>query len=399
MMERAEVVVIGGGVIGTSIAFHLAKLGMTDVRLLERSHLAAGSTGRSVGIVEGSFASEVNVRLAMRGFEELSHFEELTGQTAGFHRRRYLETVSDPRHLSHLEKVLRIRRALGLSGRILSPEEVLEVFPELRVDDVAYALLTEEAGFCDPHLVATGYAEAARQMGVRIRTRTPVERILVDRGKVCAVRTPDGEVRTDVVVNAAGPWCNELNRPLGFELPLNLWQRQIFVTTPHPEIPADRPIYLDLTGRFYFRQELDGGFILGLVEDTAAKDLANPETDWSFKTKAVSAAVRRVPKLAETSIANAWSGIVTFTPDQMPILGPVREAKGLYLANGLSGYGVMTSPGVGLAIAEMIVHGESRTIDVSSLAYDRFQGGPASKDGGLWLPREGPVSGPQGERG
>jgi sarcosine oxidase subunit beta len=146
-------------------------------------------------------------------------------------------------------------------------------------------------------------------------------------------------------------------------------------------------MYIDLPGRFYFRQELDGGFVLGLVEDDPAResDLANPETDWDFKTQAVEAAVHRVPNLAETSIANAWSGIVSFTPDQLPILGPVKEAKGLYLANGMSGYGVMISPGVGLALAEMIAYGESKTIDISNLGYERFQGQESVKGAGLWL--------------
>jgi len=212
--------------------------------------------------------------------------------------------------------------------------------------------------------------------------------VLVERGEVAGVRTEHGEVRAPVVVNAAGPWCNDLNRPLGFEVPVSLWQRQIFVTTPHPEIPADRPLYIDLTGRFYFRQELDGGFVLGLVEDVAAKDLANPETDWDFRTKAAEAGVHRVPKLAETSIANAWSGIVTFTPDQLPIVGPVPAIQGLYLANGMSGYGVMISPAVGLVLAEMIADGEAKSIDVSALRYERFQESRAEKAAGLWLTDE-----------
>ncbi len=189
------------------------------------------------------------------------------------------------------------------------------------------------------------------------------------------------------MVNAAGPWANDLNQSLRIELPLFRWQRQIFVTTPHPKIPNDRPMYIDVSGRFYFRQELDGGFVLGLVEDdpATASDLANPETDWDFKTRAVAAAVHRVPALAETGIAAAWSGIVTFTPDQMPILGRVQEAEGYFLANGMSGYGVMISPGVGVAIAEMIVRDDSKTIDVSALAYDRFKRGRRPTDAGLWF--------------
>ncbi len=387
MTERAEVVIVGGGIVGTSIAFHLTQLGVTDVLLLERSHLAAGSTGRSVGIVETNYAPEVDVALAKAGYDEFQRFPEIVGGTADFHPRSYLETVATPEQIPHLEAVQASGRRFGLHPRLVSRDEMTEVFPELRVDDIAAGILSPEAGFCDPHSAATSYAAAAERRGVRVRTRTKVERVLVEHGEVAGVRTDRGDVHTSTVVNAAGPWCNDLNRPLGFELPVLLWQRQIFVTTPHPQIPNDRPLYIDIPGRFYFRQELDGGFVLGLVENDPAeeRDLADPETDWGFKTRAVEAAVHRIPKLAETSIANAWSGVVTFTPDQLPVLGPVKEAKGFYLANGMSGYGVMISPGVGLALAEMIAHGESKTIDVSALGYARFGDKAATEGGGLWF--------------
>ncbi len=388
MVERADAVIVGGGVIGTSIAFHLSRLGMTDIVLLERSHLAAGSTGKSVGIVETTYATDVNVALAKAGWEELRNFREVTGHTADFHARDYIETVDSERHRSYLEATVEIGRRHGLRPRIVQASEIAQAFPEMGVDDVAAGLFSDEAGFCDPHSVANGYAKAANEKGVRIRTRANVKRVLHERGEVVGVRTDSDEIRAAVVVNAAGPWCNELNKPLGFEIPVNTWQRQIFVTSPHPEIPADRPMYVDVTGRFYFRQELDGGFVLGLVEDTAAKDLASPETDWDFKTRAVEAAVHRVPKLADTQIASAWSGIVTFTPDQLPVLGPVPRIRGFYLANGMSGYGVMISPAVGTVLAEMIVHGESRTIDVSALGYERFREAREARSAGLWLANE-----------
>lgn len=387
MDSQAEAVVVGGGVIGASVAFHLAKLGMRDLVLLERSHLAAGSTGRSVGLIETNYALEVNVALAKHGYEEFTRFNEITGGTADFHRRRYLETVAERPQEGHLEHAVEVGVRHGVHVRLVNPEEIHEAFPELRTDDVTRGLLSEDAGFCDPHSVASSYAAAAQRLGARIQTKTPVQRILVNDGQVRGVHTAEGDLRAPVVINATGPWCNDLLDPLGIRLPIARWQRQIFVTSPLPAIPNDRPMYIDLPGRFYFRQELDGGFVLGLVEDDPAADseLANPETDWEFKTRAVEAAVHRVPLLAETSIANAWSGVVTFTPDQLPILGPVREARGLYLANGMSGYGVMISPGVGLALAEMIIRGESKTIDVSGLAYDRFQGQEFTKGAGLWL--------------
>lgn len=387
MERKAEAVVIGGGVIGASIAFHLAKLGLRETVLLERSHLAAGSTGRSVGLIETNYALDVNVGLAKCGFDEFMRFPEITGGNADFHRRPYLETVAAKEQEGHLQQAVEMGKRHGIHVSLVDPAEIAAAFPELRVDDVTCGLLSQDAGFCDPHSVTTSYAAAAQRLGVTVETKAAVERILVERGRVQGVRTSAGEIHAPVVVNATGPWGNDLLEPLGINLPLTRWQRQIFVTSPHPDIPNDRPMYIDLPGRFYFRQELSGGFILGLVEDDPAKEseLANPETDWAFKIRAVEAAVHRVPKLAETSITNAWSGIVTFTPDQLPILGPVNEAAGLYLANGMSGYGVMISPGVGTALAEMIVRGESKTVDVSGLAYDRFHGRDFVKGAGLWL--------------
>jgi sarcosine oxidase subunit beta len=387
-MERpAEAVVIGGGVIGTSVAFHLAKLGLRDIVLLEQSHLAAGSTGRSVGLIETNYALDVNIALAKRGYEELRRFAEVTGGTADFHRRPYLETVAARGQEEHLERAVAMGKRHGVHVDLVEPHEIAEVFPELRVDDVTRGLLSQDAGFCDPHSVAASYAAAAQRLGAEVRTKTPAERILVEHGRVLGVRTAAGDIRAPIVVNATGPWCNDLLAPLGITLPVARWQRQIFVTSPHPQIPNDRPMYIDLPGRFYFRQELSGGFILGLVEDDPARDsvLANPETNWEFKTRAVEAAVHRVPKLAETAIANAWSGVVTFTPDQLPVLGPVKEPSGLYLANGMSGYGVMISPGVGVALSELIVRGESKTIDISGLGYNRFQGKDFVRGAGLWL--------------
>ncbi|HYM39330.1 MAG TPA: FAD-binding oxidoreductase [Thermoplasmata archaeon] len=387
MRLKADAVIVGGGVIGTSVAFHLAKLGMRDTVLLEQAHLAAGSTGRSVGIIETNYALEVDVALAKAGYDEFSRFADVTGGTADFHRRAYLETVANPAQEGHLERAAEVGRAHGVRVRLVGPDEIRAVFPELCVDDVSRGLLSEDAGFCDPHGVASSYAAAAQRLGVEVATKTAAERLLVDHRQVRGVQTSGGDITAPVVVNATGPWCNDLLAPLGIRLPIARWQRQIFVTSPHPEIPNDRPMYIDLPGRFYFRQELDGGFVLGLVEDDPARDseLANPETDWEFKTRAVAAAIHRVPKLAATSIANAWSGVVTFTPDQLPILGPVQEAAGLYLANGMSGYGVMISPGVGQALAELIAHGESKTIDVSGLTYDRFRGKKVVKGAGLWL--------------
>jgi sarcosine oxidase subunit beta len=384
MEERVEVVIAGGGVVGTSVAFHLAALGVTDVVLLERAHLASGSTGRSVGIVETAYGTSLNVGLAKQGFDELSRFPEVTGETADFHPRPYLETVCGPERRHHLDETRRLCESSGLHARILEPTDVREVFPEMHTADLAGGVLVREAGFVDPTSVANGYARAARRLGVRVRTETPVERVLVERGEVVAVRTREGTIPCDSVVNAAGPWCNDLNRPLGFEVPVSLWQRQIFVTSPHPDIPPDRPIYVDLTGRFYFRQELDGSFLLGLVEDVAAKDLANPETDWDFEARAVEAAIHRVPKLAETRITNGWSGVVTFTPDQVPVVGPAPRVKGLFLANGMSGYGVMISPAVGQALAELIVSGRARSLDLAALSLERFEGGAGSSGSGLW---------------
>lgn len=382
-----KVVVIGGGVIGTSVAYYLCKRGGVEIDLVEQRSIASGATGRSVGIVSPIFHNEVNIRMAKLGYDEIRRFKDATGCDPDFHKRPYFETISSDAQLRTLKQGVHLQRMLGVESTLVEPEEVASIFPEMNVDDIVCGAFSPDAGFVDPHQLANAYASAAKDLGVRVLLGCCVTGLLQDGKRVNGVQTSSGTIQADAVVNAAGPWANEVNKFAGFSIPLDLWQRQIFVTTPHPSIPNGRPIYIDLSSRFYFRQELDGGFVLGLVEDLKARELMNPETDWTFKTKTVEAAVRRVPMMAELSIRNGWSGVVDFTPDQLPVLGPVPSIEGFYLANGLSGYGVMISPAVGILLSEWILNGKPRTMDASRLSYDRILSGEELTSTGLWVAR------------
>lgn len=369
--------------IGASIAYHLTLRGAT-VTLLERNAIASGSTGRSVAICSPAYSNEVNVALAKVGFRAIRDFQRQVGFESGFVPRTQLMAVPRPFDVARLKEVEALHRHHDLPTEALGPDAVAEVFPELRTEDLAGALYLREGGFGDPHLVTQGLLRGAKDQGAQILTNTPVGAIEVAGGRVRGVRTPGSMIEAPLVVNAAGPWCNEVHALLGLSLPVRVWQRMIFVTSPHPSIPNDRPIFEDVVGRFYFRQELNGGFLLGLVEDRVPGDKDDVDLDWGFLEACLTAAVHRVPALEKVDVVGGWSGLVTYSPDHCPIIGSMGP-EGYFAANAMSGYGFTISYAVGLAMAELILDGQARSVDISLLRPSRFAEGSPVRGGGLWL--------------
>ncbi len=384
MGSRADAVVIGGGVIGTSIAAHLTRRGISRVVLVERNALASGSTGRSVAICTPAYSSEINVRLALVGFRGIREMAKELGHESGFVPRSQLFAITKPLGTAKLEAVAALHRRLGVNSRVVDSGGMELVFPELHTGDLSAGIYVPEGGFADPHQVTNAYAAVAESGGATIVKRSGVVGVRVEEDGVKGVVTADGTYEAPVVVNAAGPWCNEVNAMVGLQAPVQVWQRMVYVTSPHPAIPNDRPIFEDAYNRFYFRQELNGGFILGLVEDRPPVDRDDVQLDWYFLPKALAAAVHRVPKLQETKVVGGWSGLVTYTPDHCPLLG-AWGPKGYYVANGMSGYGFTISHAVGLAMAELIADGKSKTVDITPLRPTRFDEGRPITDGGLWM--------------
>ncbi len=371
-MERAEVVIVGGGVLGASIAYHLAQKGVRDVVVLERDRLGSGSTSRNAGGVRLQFSTEVNVRLSQRSLPRLERFAEEMGVDPDFKQVGYLFLIASDRDAIAFERSLALWSRLGVPAQRLDAKGVHEVFPEIRVDDVRFATFCPKDGYLDPTSLLNGYVARARERGVRFREGEPVTAIVRDKGRVTAVRTPAGEVACGTVVNAAGPWGGEVGRLAGVDLPITPLRRQIFVTDPVPGLDRDFPLTVEMATSFYFHRE-SGGVLMGMA-DPADKPGFDDSVNWDFLPTIVERALDRMPALQMANVKTGWAGFYEDTPDKHPILGRIAGVEGLVSATGFSGHGLMHAPAAGEAIAELIVDGRT-TLDITALSFDRFARG------------------------
>ncbi len=372
MPERADALIIGGGVIGASIAYHLTRRGLKPV-VFDRDLLGSGNTGRSAGGIRAQFTTEINIKLSLYSIAFYERFRELLGADAEFHQVGYLFLAVTPEQLAHFRERVAFQKKFGVEVSLLTPEEVSVGWPFLRTDDVTGATYSAKDGFAGPYEVTIAFANAARQGGAIFHEQTEVTEILASRGRIQGLETSRGEYSSDVVVAACGPAVPAMVKPLGIEVPVQPYRRHLFMTETFPEIPDGIPFIIDSGTGLYFRKET-GGIMLGMV------DKSDPPTfsmlvDDAYLEKLVEAALLRVPLLEKANILNGWAGLYDTTPDHHAIVGTVDEVKGLYLAVGFSGHGFMHSPAIGAALSEMIVDGAARSVNVDALSLNRFAAG------------------------
>ncbi|MHB8571476.1 MAG: NAD(P)/FAD-dependent oxidoreductase [Candidatus Dormibacteria bacterium] len=367
-----QVVVVGGGVIGASVAFHLASLGITDVVVLERGQLGQGSTSRCAGGVRAQFSTAVNVKIGMRSKEMLRQFEDSTGVSPDFREIGYLFVATDQAQADAFAANVAMQQRVGLRDvRLVSPAEARDLMPLLRVDDVVAGTFCPSDGLAGPSEVTHGYAQAARRLGVRIMEGTALESIEVSGGRVTAVQAGGVRLSTDIVINCAGPWSHEVGALAGVDLPVRPFRRHVFVTGPLDFVSRDMPMTVDLRTTFYLHPEGEG-LLLGM-SDPAEIEGFSQEVDWAFLDHLTEHAVERVPRLAEATIATGWAGLYEVTPDHQGIIGPT-EVDGFWSACGFSGHGFMQAPAVGEVVAALVA-GREPLIDVSELSGSRFSRG------------------------
>jgi sarcosine oxidase, subunit beta len=376
MKRSAEVVIIGGGIVGLSIACHLTKRGLKDVLVLEKeSMLGTGSTGRCAGGFRHQFSTEINIRLSLLSVRQLERFAEEMDQVIDFHQDGYLFLLKDPADVAIFLRNAELQRQLGIPVEILKPEEVSRVLPdtEIRLDDIIAATYCAKDGVSDPAGVTEGYRRNALRLGVDICTDSAVLGIQVKDGQVSGVRTADAEVSTRTVVNAAGPFARDIGKLAGIDVPVVPLRRFIWTTKPFDKAPSRWTLVVDFSTGFYFHRE-SGGVLFGMGnrEEGPTFDVS---VDWNFFDKVMETAVDRFPPIAETAIKSAWAGSYEMSPDAHPILGRVPWVEGLILANGFSGHGFQHAPATGLLIAEEILDGKAHTIDISGLSIARFARG------------------------
>jgi sarcosine oxidase subunit beta len=382
MAKSANVVIIGAGIVGSSVAFHLTEAGCKNVLVIEReTRQGLGSTGKSMGGVRAQFATDVNIRMSLYSIPFLARFEEATGHPSGYKPHGYLFMATNDWHMNYLRKNSARQKALGLKNvALLQPDDIREVLPQLRSDDIVGGSLCTTDGFVDPESVMNGFMARAIDRGAELWRGTEVTGIQSDHSKISGVLTTNGDVAAPVVVNAAGPWAAGVARMAGVQLPVQPLRRMLVPTEPFPGLPQRLPMVIDMTTGWHFRQEG-----LGLLMAWAHPDQEpgfRADFDPAYIERILTHAATRVPDFAhlEVNPRRCWAGLYEMSPDHHAILGPSPEVRGLFFANGFSGHGVMHSPATGRILADLILDGETSVIDAQDLNVQRFAEGRAIEE-------------------
>jgi sarcosine oxidase subunit beta len=373
-MDRAEVVIIGGGIVGSSIAWHLVEAGCKDVLVLEReTQQGKGSTGKSMGGVRAQFSTDVNIKMSLYSIPFYASFDERLGLPAGYRPQGYLFLATRPAHLDYLQTNQARQKALGLtSASMLTTAEIAQQFPQLRTDDVLGGAFCSTDGFVDPYSAMIGFMTNACERGARLWKGAEVHALLTDSSGICEVQTSRGKVATRTVVNAAGAWSASVAKLVNLDLPVEPLRRMLLPTEPFADFPHTAPMIIDMTTGFHFRPE-SLGFLLAWADPQETRSF-DTDFDPAFVEKVLTLAADRVPCFENLAInpKRGWAGLYEMTPDHHPILGSVPEVPGFFLANGFSGHGVMHAPATGKILSDLILKGTTELIDAEQLTLARF---------------------------
>jgi len=366
--SSAECVIVGGGVVGCSVAYHLASWGMKPL-LLERETLGSGSTARCAGGVRQQFSTEVNVRVGMLSRRMLERFPEEIGAGAAFRKIGYLFLATTAQEAAQFRRNVEMQQRVGVDDvRFLSVDEALELVPDVRREDLAGATFCASDGVAGPNEVTTGYAAAARRLGAQLVEDCGVTSIDRSGDAVTGVIVGEHRVATPAVVNCAGPYAGVLAAMADIDLPVKPYRRHLFLTERSPLRTAP-PMTVDFHTSFYFHPEGDG-LLLGM-SDPAEPSSFDTEVDWGFLEHLVEHASWRLPALTETGIKTGWAGLYEITPDNQAVIGESDEVSGFWQCCGFSGHGFMQAPAAGYLLAQLM-SGQPTEIDIAAFSPSRF---------------------------
>ncbi|MFI7500110.1 NAD(P)/FAD-dependent oxidoreductase [Streptomyces sp. NPDC049687] len=369
MNTHASVVVIGGGVMGTSIAYHLAAAGVRDVLLVERDDLGAGSTSKAAGGVRAQFSDELNIQLGARSLEAFGRFGEEFGHDIGLRRVGYLFLLSTPEEVASFEAGVRLQNALGVPSRMIDPAEARRLSSLITTDGLRAAAFSPDDGHCTPEAVVQGYAAAARQCGARILRRTAVTGIETRGDTITAVTTTLGDITTDTVICAAGAWSRAVGAMVGVDLPVQPLRRQIAVTEPVADLPPDLPMTIDFGTTLYFHSE-GPGLLVGMSDPDERPGFAtDPHDRWIPRLAA--ALEHRAPSVLDLRRTGGWAGLYEVTPDHNALIGEAHSVSRFLYATGFSGHGFLQGPAVGEVVRDLYL-GRVPFVDVTPLSAGRF---------------------------
>jgi len=377
--NKASAVIIGGGVMGVSTAYHLAARGCQDVVLLEKAaFLGSEATGKCAGGIRSQFSTEINVRLSLLSLPMLVNFEEELGQQIDLRWTGYLFLLDNDADVCAYQAQVSMQNRLGVPSRMLSHDEAAQMVPLLNAADIMGGAYHARDGLADPSGVVQGYAAGARRRGVQLLTGVEVTGIRVQAGKVTGVQTAQGAIDAPVVVNAAGPWAGQVAAMAGVQLPISPVRRQIAVTTPLPEVPADFPFVIDFSRNLYFHRE--GRGVLTGQSNVNEPPGFNQSVDHNWTEQHLDNAIFRFPLLAKAGLLREWAGLYEVTPDAHPVIDRLADPLGFYVVAGFSGHGFMHGPAAGLLMSELILDGQARSLDIQQLRLSRFAEGDLVKE-------------------
>jgi sarcosine oxidase subunit beta len=375
--RTANTVVIGGGVVGCSIAYNLARRGLADVVVVERDTIGSGTTSKAAGGIRVQFPTETEIRFSLEAIRVFERFQDEFGVDPGYKKIGYLFLLTDGKQLRGFEQRIELQRRLGADVRVIAPDDARKLVPALRVDDLIAAVWGPGDGLAGPAEVTAGFARRARELGVKIVEGVRVSSIERAHGRVAGVTTSSGAVAAPLVINAAGPSAARVARLAGVELPVLPRRRHIFFTEPFPAIPGPVPLTTDVGSGFYFRKEMEQVLLSpGDVEDIG-EDFDVP-MDWGKVEDAVQKAMKRLPLIGDARIAGGWAGLRPLTPDDHAIIGWAPGVEGFFLAVGFGGHGFQHSPATGRYVAEWLLDGKP-SLDLSLFDPGRFDRPPSDE--------------------
>jgi len=378
MAKAADAVIIGGGIIGLSTAYQLARLKYGKIVVLERDmFLGTGATGKCAGGVRAQFTTRVNIEMSMKSEAMLAGFQEDTGYPLVFDQVGYMFLLADEKEVAQFTEAFNLQRSLGLEVTMIDPPEINRLAPPVRTDDIIQATFCKSDGIADPNDMIQGYAASARKLGVEIINEAEVTGLKIEGGKIRGVDSSAGDFETALVINAAGPWARLIGEMAGIKLPIEPIKRQIVTTGKLDYIDATFPMVVDVKSGLYCHKE-SPGLLLGWA-DKEIKPAFDESVDPDYTDRILMKALDRIPRLETAEISKSWAGLYETTPDHHAIIGPVNDIEGFFIVAGFSGHGLMHAPAAGLVAAEAI-SGKETSVDIIPLAPNRFARGAVNEE-------------------
>lgn len=368
--SEADVVIIGGGVMGLSSAYHLACAGVERIVLLEKGALGEGSTARAAGGVRAVFSDQINISLGRHSLETFERFEVEFGQQIDLHQVGYLFLLDNDEHVDIFSKNAELQKAMGVDSRMISVEEARTLSPLIHTPGLKAALWSPKDGHCTPESVVQGYARAARRAGAMILTHSPATGLVMDSGAILGVQTAGGTITTSSVLCAAGAWAKEVGSWATVDLPVEPLRRQVVITEPVPDLDPRTPFTIDFATSLYFHNE-GKGLLIGMSESEDAWGF-DTSRDTTWLPALAEAMERRLPSVVDAGIKSGWAGLYEMTPDHNALIGRSRDVPGFYYACGFSGHGFLMGPAVGEVMRDLFLD-RTPFIDVSPLDLERFK--------------------------